>query len=232
MAGRSWSGGHGFPTPAITERFQKSLGISPSRNFLNTRDPKKAIKILKSSPRKFIGRDDSAMKNKLSSYLEKDSQENLSGGGMFSLLCVWKYILSRTYKCVKGVFHSRGGGLGRWEAQEPEVAAEQRGLCLEEEDVTWCLECQPAWQRWPRGWSWASLAGQAQGDLLSLCEGGSWCLSHFMVPWLAYWEFTGDIAHMENLQRNSKALAERYFYLQVEGENVSICRRALAYWLL
>lgn len=37
-----------------------------------------------------------------------------------------------------------------------------------------------------------------------------------------YWH----VAHMENLQRNSKALAERYFYLQVEGENVSICRRA------
>lgn len=161
------------------------------------------------------------MKNKLSSYLETDSQENLSGGGVFSLLHVWKYTLTRT------LFHpNRGVGWEKWQAREPEVAAEQRGLCLEAEDVMW-FPCV----------SWAGSNGRIAVAVLpkqdkhketffpSVKEEAG-CLSHFMVPWLAYWEFIGRVAHMEILWRNSKAFAGRDFYLKVKGKNGSVSRRA------
>lgn len=46
----SYTRGHRFSTSAIADRFK----MSSSRNSLNTKDPEKAIKALKSSPKKFM----------------------------------------------------------------------------------------------------------------------------------------------------------------------------------
>lgn len=103
-------------------------------------------------------------------------------------------------------------------AQEPESATEQRGLCFKGVEVMPYPLCQlELAMDCPFTLSWASQGRSTYKETFfpsAKEEAGR--LKEFMIPWLAYWEFSGQVAHTEILLRNSKGFACRNFHLKVK----------------
>lgn len=96
--------------------------------------------------------------------------------------------------------------------QEPEAAAEQRGLCFRGVEVMPYLCRLGLAVDCPFTRSWASQGRSTHKETFfpsAKEEAGR--LREFMIPWLAYWEFIGRVAHTEILLRNSKGFAGKNF---------------------
>lgn len=134
------------------------------------------------------------------------------------------------YSMSKNIPHAEHSNVSTCYFIQPEVAvwrnkslrsqkllrAEQRSLCSRE----WksCHACVSAWagNELPNCKELGFAKQDKHKETFSSVKEEAGCQSHVRIPWLAYWEFIGWLAHTEILLRNSKGFVGRNIYLKVK----------------